>query len=158
MSCINKNCGHNHCGACCGGSCQSREILLTPNELELLWELSVFAFLPFAAKSAGGVPIYHSSTDDAKYYETEILSLQQKGLISADYDMPLSGCIYELYSDYPIHGSMALTLYGQAALDALDYQPDVLSSWRISLSHLTTEHDGKMFQEIFEQCYRERTT
>ena len=32
---------------------------------------------------------------------------------------------------------------------------NALSSWRISLSHLTTEQEIEDFLEIFEQCYRE---
>ena len=45
-----------------------------------------------------------------------------KGLISLDYDIPLKNYDYAEYSAYPVHGSMALTARGQAALDAYEIQ------------------------------------
>ena len=35
---------------------------------------------------------------------------------------------------------------------------NALSSWRISLSHLTTETETCGFLEAFDQCYKELTT
>ena len=34
---------------------------------------------------------------------------------------------------------------------------NALSSWRISLSHLTTEDESKAFLQAFDVCYRELT-
>ena len=48
--------------------------------------------------------------------------LEKRGLISLDYDRPLKGWDYSAYSDFPIHGSFALTAKGQQVLDVLEMQ------------------------------------
>ena len=48
--------------------------------------------------------------------------LEQKGLISLDYDKPLCGFDMSAYKVFPVHGSIALTQRGQAVLDTLELQ------------------------------------
>ena len=55
-------------------------------------------------------------------YSLILQVLEKKGLISIDYDAPLSGADMEKYSAYPVHGSMALTAGGQSVLETLETQ------------------------------------
>ena len=84
---------------------------------------AVLPFLPVASDWNLRTPYFFSDgeTDAAKY--SEILSaLQQKGLIEIDFRQPLLNYDYQAYRDYPIHGSMAITIDGQDILDQLDIQ------------------------------------
>ena len=51
-----------------------------------------------------------------------LTAMQFKGLISIDYDQPLSGFDYAGYEAYPCRGSMALTAEGQRAIEILEIQ------------------------------------
>ena len=105
-------CGGN-CAACSGCA---RELVLSEGEIAILRELAQYAFLPVARTPADETPI------DPENPQRESLLLQileKKGLISLDYDKPLSGCDY---GSYPIRGSMALTQRGQTVLELMEYQ------------------------------------
>ena len=107
-----------NCGSCSGCG---RELTLTEPEMDLLRELGQFAFLPVAREMGDGTPVYLESGEK----ETMCLVLQcleKKGLISLDFDKPLSGFDDGAYAAYPIRGSIALTQRGQQVLELLEYQ------------------------------------
>lgn len=114
MSC-NGNC--QGCGGCSGA------LTLTRPEVDLLLELGQIPFLPVARKAGDTTPKY---LDDLRYSEEEVsqilLHLEQKGLISLDYDQPLAGSYGPAYDPYPLRGSMALTLRGQQVVELLQVQ------------------------------------
>ena len=68
-------------------------------------------------------PVYLEDTEFSKKEYSLILQvLEKKGLISIDYDKPLSGADMTAYKDYPVWGSMALTARGQTVLELLETQ------------------------------------
>lgn len=109
MSCEN-------CGGCGGG-----ELLLTEAELALLRRLGETPFLPAAAAFDRKTPVYLEDRDQTEY-GAAILGLTAKGLIRLDYDIPLENFDYGAYRAYPLHGSMALTAWGQDVLDQIEIQ------------------------------------
>lgn len=114
------NCG-NGCGSCCGGC--GRELVLTPGEIAMLRRLAEIPFLPVARRRDGEEPVYLEERERTPEAYGEILSwLSLKGLISLDYDLPLSNFDYAAYAAYPVQGSMALTAAGQRAVELLDLQ------------------------------------
>lgn len=122
MSC-GDNCGGGCCGSCgsCGGG--GRELWVTPGEVELLERFAQFAFLPVARKWDSETPVYLEDGAEKAALNGDLLTAMQfKGLISIDYDLPLSGFDYAAYEGYPCRGSMALTAQGQRALEILEIQ------------------------------------
>lgn len=118
------DCGSSGCGSCgsCGG-CSRREIVLTPPEAALLLRLGEVAFLPVARRYDGETPVYLEETDyTASEYGEALTWLQLKGLVSLDYDRPLSNFDYAAYGEYPLRGSAALTAAGQEAVEVLELQ------------------------------------
>ena len=123
------SCGESSCGNGCGGSCGScgsgggRELWVTPGEVELLGRFAQFAFLPVARKWDSEVPVYlEDGAEKAVLWGDLLTAMQFKGLISIDYDQPLSGFDYAGYEAYPCRGSMALTAEGQRAIEILEIQ------------------------------------
>lgn len=115
MAQCNGNCGS--CGGC------AKTLLLSPGELSVLEKLGQIPFLPIARKREDMIPIY---LEDAEFsteeYSLILQVLEQKNLISLDYDKPLSGCDMASYAGYPVCGSMALTARGQAVLELVETQ------------------------------------
>ena len=110
------------CGNCCGGGC-GRELVLTPGEVAMLLRLAEIPFLPVARRRDGEEPVYLEEQEQTVAEYSEILSwLHLKGLISLDYDLPLSNFDYAADAAYPVQGSMALTAAGQAAVELLETQ------------------------------------
>ena len=111
------NCSGN-CSACSGGA---RELVLTEKEINFLNLLAQYAFLPVARSMGELIPVY---LEDGDREEMIIIlqMLEKKGLISLDYDKPLSGFDMSAYAAWPIHGSMALTERGQKVLELMEYQ------------------------------------
>ena len=113
------SCGGN-CGGCygCGGSLE-----LSRKEMDFLRLLGQVAFLPVARKMGDEQPVY---LEDGAEHQQEnaliLLLLERKGLISLDYDHPLTGACWQAYEGYPIRGSIALTNRGQQVLELLEYQ------------------------------------
>ena len=107
------------CGGC-GGCAQSLE--LSQGEIDLLRALGQYSFLPVARKADDMTPIYR---EESAYTEAEyslfIQLLEKKNLIYLDYT-PLKGAKMGLYPEFPIHGSMALTVRGQQVLELLETQ------------------------------------
>ena len=110
--------GCSQCGGCsgCGGG-----LLLTESEIKLLRLFGQIPFLPVARTAGDDGPVF-LEWGAPDYYKTVILSLERKGLIDIDYHAPLRGFPYEGYENYPLKGSMGLTLRGQEVLDTLDLQ------------------------------------
>ena len=115
-----EGCG-NRCGGCCGGC--GRELVLTPGEAAMLRRFAEIPFLPVARRRDAEEPVYLEERERPAEEYSEILSwLSLKGLISLDYDLPLSNFDYAAYAAYPGHGSMALTAAGQRAVELLELQ------------------------------------
>ena len=111
---------------CCNGNCRScsgcaRELVLTEKEIDFLNTLGQYAFLPVARTMGDLTPIYLEE-GDAEEMSLLLQCLEKKGLISLDYDKPLSGFDEAAYAAYPIRGSMALTERGQKVLELMEYQ------------------------------------
>lgn len=104
------------CGAC--GGCRS--LTITQAEAALLDRLAQIPFLPVVCKADGDSPLFPE--DDSPDVSLALLCLEKKGLITLDYDLPLSGFDYTPYSRCALHGSMALTARGQEVLAQLDRQ------------------------------------
>ena len=122
----NTVCGRNCCGKCCGrssGGCGSLE--LTQAEANLLLTFAVLPFQPVVGKDTSDRPVYAYPEGMVEEHLTtnvcpEIISaLMGKGLIEVDYNIPLRNFGYSGFEDYPLHGSMALTLRGQQVMDQL---------------------------------------
>ena len=109
-----------NCGSCSGCA---RELTLTEQEVDFLNTLAQIPFLPVARKMGDLTPVYlEEGTDKTEHYSLILQCLEKKGLISLDYDKPLSGFQDGAYSAYPIRGSMALTERGQKVWELLEYQ------------------------------------
>ena len=109
-----------NCGSC--GGC-ARELTLTAGELHLLDTLSEIPFLPVARKMGDMEPVYlEENRYSVEEYSLILQCLEKKGLISLDYDAPLTGASMDAYRGYPVHGSMALTHRGQQVLEMLEVQ------------------------------------
>lgn len=112
----------------CGGSCGScggcgRELTITEGEAAVLRTLGQIPFLPVARRADSMEPFYLEETEySPAEYSLILQALEKKGLISLDYDKPLSGAGYSAYRGFPVHGSMALTARGQTVLELLELQ------------------------------------
>lgn len=109
-----------HCGSC--GGCRP-QLTITPVEYDLLMQFAVTPFLPVAAGWNLKTPIYLEETAyTTEEYSNALTALRAKGLIYIDYDIPLCHFHYEAYQAYPMHGSMALTGFGQDIVEQLELQ------------------------------------
>ena len=111
------NCSGN-CSACSGCA---RELVLTAKEIDFLYCLGQYAFLPVARSMGDSTPVYLEEGDPEEM-SLLLQCLEKKGLISLDYDKPLAGFDMTAYAAYPIRGSMALTERGQKVLELMEYQ------------------------------------
>ena len=113
------NCSGN-CGSC--GGC-AKELVLTKQEVDMLYTLGQFPFLPVARRADDMIPVY---LEDTRYsreeYSLILQCLEKKALISIDYDAPLVGADMSAYTGLPVHGSFALTERGQQVLEMLEVQ------------------------------------
>ncbi len=110
----------------CSGSCSSgcgRELVLSPEEIQVLRQFGQTPFLPVARKREDMTPVFlEEDCFPQERYSLILELLEKKALISIDYDGPLTGADMSRYGAYPVHGSMALTARGQNVLDILDTQ------------------------------------
>ena len=109
------SCGGN-CGGCSGCA---RALVLSEAEIDFLRRGGEVAFLPVARQLGDVTPVY-PETDGPENMSLILEVLEKKGLISLDYDKPLTG--FDGYGDYPVQGSMALTQRGQQVLELIEYQ------------------------------------
>lgn len=156
-------CGNHHtdCGqnGACSGGCQDSVIYITEDEYAFLMKLAELPFLALTrfvmrsttsedAESVALAPVYmtdkNESMETVKKTGAILQSLEEKFMITLDYDMPLQNGDYAVYEesllyqhfcntvqegsrqagflfDQPVleRGSMALTSLGQDALDSL---------------------------------------
>ena len=115
------------CGSCSGncGSCGgcAKALLLTQGEMDMLRLLGQIPFLPIARRADDMVPVYlEDGTEKKEQYSLILQALEQKGLVSLDYDQPLCGAYSDAYKPYPVRGSMALTARGQTVVELLEVQ------------------------------------
>jgi hypothetical protein len=117
LSC--KKCSGN-CGNCSGCA---NALELTQGEIDILTALGQYAFLPIARRADDMVPVYLEDNGYSKEEYSLILQvLEQKGLVSLDYDRPLPHADLAAYAAYPVKGSMALTVRGQTVVELLDVE------------------------------------
>lgn len=159
------SCGRQNKSQCgksggCSGGCRDRTIYITEDERGFLLRLAEIPFLPLArfvmrssrsddAVSVALAPVYldekNDSPDTVKKNGEILQSLEDKYLITLDYDLPLQNGDYSLFEDSQVYrdfqntvaggvtqdgltfdlpelqrGSMALTTLGQDALDMLE--------------------------------------
>ena len=107
----------DHCKKC------SNCLTLNEGELYIMQKLAEIPFLPIARKTDSADPIY---LEDQNYpvaeYSLILRSLERKGLITLDFDMPIKNFHSDKYNCYPIWGSFALSARGQHVLELLDLQ------------------------------------
>ena len=116
------NCSGN-CGGCSGCSGCGGAMELTEGEIRMLLELGQIPFLPVARKLGEDIPVYLEDTERSEEEYSLILQcLEQKKLISIDYDQPLRNVDMGAYAGYPVHGSFALTQRGQTVVEMLERQ------------------------------------
>ena len=112
-------CNHN-CGSCNGCA---KVLELTEGEIEMLQALGQYAFLPIARRADDMMPVYlEEDARPAGEYSLILQVLEQKKLVSLDYDKPLSGDYGEAYTAYPVKGSVALTARGQKVVEMLEIE------------------------------------
>jgi len=119
------NCGHDSCGACCGGSCTGcgGALELTRGELDLLQLFAQIPFLPVVGKYGSELPFFaDEGTGAGESLGPVIAALERKRLIQVDYRQPLLNFDYSAYEPCSHKGSMALTTRGQEVLDLLEIQ------------------------------------
>ena len=115
MAQCNGNCGK--CGGC------AKALTLSEGEISLLQTLGQIPFLPVARKADDMTPVYLEEVElSQEKYSLILQVLEKKGLISLDYDKPLTGADMSAYKGYPVWGSMALTARGQTVLETLERQ------------------------------------
>ena len=114
----------SNCGSCCGncGGCGGA-MELTAGEVKMLLKLAQIPFLPVARKMSDDIPVYLEDNDETvEQYSLILQCMEKRGLISIDYDQPLSGFNDEAYAGYHIRGSFALTARGQQVVELLEIQ------------------------------------
>jgi hypothetical protein len=110
-------CNHN-CGSCNGCA---KVLELTEGEIEFLQNLGQFAFLPIARRADDMLPVYLEEADrPVEEYSLILQVLEQKRLVSLDYDKPLANFDAARYAAYPVKGSVALTERGQKVVEMLE--------------------------------------
>lgn len=112
----------SNCNGCCGNCGGCGELVLAPEEVDILLLLAQVAFLPVMRTADSPDPlcpdIAGQSPEQAGLY---LQCLEKRGLITIDFDRPLSGCKGK-YANYPIQGSCGLTARGQELLTLMDIQ------------------------------------
>lgn len=110
----------NSCSNCekCGNC-----LTLTKVELHILLKLGEIPFLPVARRAESPDPVcLEDETYPTKEFGLALQSLENKGLITLDYDIPIKGLQNGNYASYPIVGSFALSARGQHVLELLELQ------------------------------------
>jgi len=104
------------CGNCCGDCGGCGELILSKAELSILDELRQIPFLPVARAQEDDSPVFPERAN--KETSLALQCLEKRGLITIDFDRPLSGG----KSSDPACGSIALTAKGIRVLELLDIQ------------------------------------
>lgn len=114
-------------GCSCSGNCKScggcgKALVLSEPEIRILEILGQIPFLPVARRADDMTPVYLEGDAQVEETSAALQHLEAKGLISIDYDAPLTGADMAKYQGYPVHGSMALTARGQTVVELLELQ------------------------------------
>lgn len=120
-----KSCGScGNCTGCNSGGCTGcggGELFMTEEELQILEQLRIYAFLPVARRADTMEP--HCLEEGMPECCTLALQLlERKDLISIDYDAPMANFHYSAYHGLPVHGCISLTKRGQEVLEVLEVQ------------------------------------
>lgn len=108
------------CGNCCGSCGSCGEMVLSPGEVEMLRKLGQIPFLPALRRRDDPTPYYWEDDDcSAEEYSLILQCLEKRGLISLDFDKPLSGP-YRNAEPCHLRGSFALTARGQQVLELIE--------------------------------------
>lgn len=157
-SCSNDCCGHSHTGSLEGNCTHSLESLtINKKEKAFLMELVKFSYLPvsrFIMSSSieheawieSLAPVYIIAIDDSmetvKEIGTVLSELEEKGLISLDYNIPL-----EDY-DYTKHTKSALFSYFKETVDEGKKNPSFLfDTAEIELGSIALTEFGEKVSE-----------
>ena len=82
---MSTNCGHDHCGRCCGGSCTGCGALeLTPDEIALLRRFAQLPFLPIAQRMDGAPVCMEEGEYRARALGDAAELLSSRGLAALD--------------------------------------------------------------------------
>ena len=117
MSC--ENCHSCDCCAGCAG-CKQNDAL-NPLESALLDIFSVTPFLPVAINKQSGQALLLDPELEPGAAGFALRMLQRRGYVQVSADIPLQNASYRGYEDWK-HGSAALTVRGQDAIDAMEYE------------------------------------
>lgn len=108
------------CGNCCGSCGSCGEMILSSGEVEMLQKLGQIPFLPAVRRRDDPTPYYLEDDDySVEEYSLILQCLEKRGLISLDFDKPLSGS-YRNAESYHLRGSFALTARGQQVLELIE--------------------------------------
>lgn len=116
MSC--ENCHSCNCCAGCAG-CKQNDAL-NPLEYALLDIFSVTPFLPVAINKQSGQTLLLDPELEPGAAGFALRMLQRRGYVQVSADTPLQNVSYRGYEDWK-HGSAALTVKGQDAIDAMEF-------------------------------------
>ena len=115
--------GCQSCGGSCGSCSGCGALELTVGEVEMLQTLAQIPFLPIARRIDDPAPIYlEEEAYTVEEYSLILQCLEKRGLISLDFDRPLTHFNDQAYNAYPIRGSMALTARGQSVVEMIELQ------------------------------------
>ena len=112
----------SNCNGCCGNCGGCGELVLAPEEVDILLLLAQVAFLPVMRSADSPDPICPDIAGQTpEQAGLSLQCLQKRGLITIDFDRPLAGCKSKAGA-YPIQGSCGLTARGQDVLELIDIQ------------------------------------
>ena len=117
MGCGNCNGNCASCSGCAGA------MTLTEAEIRMLRRLGQIPFLPIARRADSMDPVFlEDALHTREEYSLILQCMEKKGLITLDYDQPLTNFDAAAYAAYPLRGSMALTTRGQQILELMELQ------------------------------------
>ena len=115
------NCENCHtCDRCAGCAGCKQNDALNPLEYALLDIFSVTPFLPVAINKQSGQALLLDPELEPGAAGFALQMLQRRGYVQVSADIPLQNASYHGYEDWK-HGSAALTVRGQEAIDAMEY-------------------------------------
>lgn len=146
-----KSCGGCSSGGCAGGGCRDKTIYITEDEKAFLTQLAEIPFLPLArfmmqstqladAVAVWAAPIYLNSrnetSDDVKNTGAVLQSLEDKYLVTLDYDLPLQNGDYSIYEESRVYRDFCETAYKGVVADGVIYDLPYLQCGSIALTTL----------------------
>jgi hypothetical protein len=138
-------------GGCCGSGCKDRIIYVTDEEKAFLSQLSQIPFLPLArfvlqssqsddAVSVALAPVYlycRDDTPDTVRNSGEILqTLEDKYLVTLDYDLPLENGDYSMYEESRVYRDFCAAVKDGVSQDGVTYDTPVLQRGSLALTSL----------------------